>query len=78
MIHPQEEVWPDGTTHFGLKISFAWKVSILKSKFHFVLFFYVHTHIRDNQEECYQMWSGLTHYALFYYQELKEQMKEKG
>ena len=41
------------------------------------LFLYMHTHIRENQDECGQMWSGWTHYALLSGIEKTEERRER-
>ena len=72
LAHPQEEVWPDGQTHFGQK-------NILcidhEDQVSFCLVLYRRTHMSKNQEECDQMWSGMDQPTMPIYLKLKEQKK---
>ena len=63
LTHPQEKVWPDGPTHFGLKTVLCLECACPEEQISFCLVLYMHTHIRKNQE-CGQMWSGSIHYGL--------------
>ena len=54
----------DGPTNFGLKNILFIECAYSELQVSFCLVLYMHTHIHKNQEECGQMWSGSTHYAL--------------
>ena len=57
-------MWPDYLTHFGLKNILCIECAYSEEQVSFCLVLYMHTHMRKDQEECGQMWSGSTHYAL--------------
>ena len=68
-------MWPDGLTNFGLKNILGIECAYPEERVPFGLVLYMHTHTCKNEDECSQIWSGLTNYAL--YQELKERKKDK-
>ena len=54
LTHPQEEVWPDDLTHFGLKNILCLECAYSEEQVSFCLVLYKHTHVCKNQEECGQ------------------------